>query len=492
VRALRAFALVSSLALGFEPAAHAIPAETWLDFRFHGTKVGFVHATEAAIDEAGARRLVSRRAALTVVRRNTEVMRIESDTEAVSDPSGRPVRFETTRTEAGAKRRVVGRVDGQSLLVTLELGTSKTEKRIPLAPDLYLATSTDVLFKKDLKVGKRVEGKVVVEDDGDVRPFTLVVTGQEDTKDGRAWVVETTVGGLGARDLVLADGRTVRSSSPQLGAEFVDVPREAALALGNPADIFSAANLKSRVVLPAREHLDELSLRLVGRSGRAPKVIIDDRQRALGKKKDRVEVRVLAEKAPTRAPKLGAVDPKAEAKLRPYLVATPYEPIDDPAIVAAARTAVGDAADVWTAARRINAFVHKHITNKSLAQAFSTATEALQSREGDCTEHAVLFSALAKAVGIPTRLVTGLVYVGGPDGVFGNHAWVEIWVGDRWLAMDPTFGQDLADPTHVKLSQGVSDPEGLRDSGIVAAEMFGDTQLEVIEWKTSSGRRFRP
>jgi transglutaminase-like putative cysteine protease len=218
-----------------------------------------------------------------------------------------------------------------------------------------------------------------------------------------------------------------------------------------------------------------------------PKPLIDARQQLAAKRKSEIEVRIKVDAAPKAPPAL----PVRDKKLAHYLTETPYEALTDERLIAASKKAVGDAKDAWTAARRINAFVYKHIQNKSLARAFSTATEALESREGDCTEHAVLFSALAKIAGIPTRLVTGLVYVGGPDGVFGYHEWDEVWVGDRWVMIDPTFGQDIADPTHLKFTEGLSDPDGLREAGIAAAELFGDMDLQVVEYTTTNGKRTR-
>jgi transglutaminase-like putative cysteine protease len=54
--------------------------------------------------------------------------------------------------------------------------------------------------------------------------------------------------------------------------------------------------------------------------------------------------------------------------------------------------------------------------------------------------------------------VKGLVYAnygqGGP-GLYW-HAWAEVKVGNDWIAVDPTFGQDVADATHVTLGRGSS------------------------------------
>ena len=81
----------------------------------------------------------------------------------------------------------------------------------------------------------------------------------------------------------------------------------------------------------------------------------------------------------------------------------------------------------------------------------------LANKAGDCTEHTLLFTTLARAAGIPARQVGGLVYVGGDDPSFGCHAWSEIHDGKQWVTVDPTFNQVYIDPTHIKFSEGADD-----------------------------------
>ena len=69
---------------------------------------------------------------------------------------------------------------------------------------------------------------------------------------------------------------------------------------------------------------------------------------------------------------------------------------------------------------------------------------------GDCNEHTVLFIAMARALGIPAMMSTGLVYTN--DG-FYYHAWPKVYMG-RWVHLDPTFGQSIADATHIELASG--------------------------------------
>lgn len=461
--------------------------ETWYEFMFHGKKVGFLYALDEPTTVDGKPALHTLRRSILTVRRADQVIRMESDTDAWSEPNGRPIRFVHVRNEGGAARRLEGERAGDSFVVRVDVGGTLTEKKHPLTPDLVFSSALDATFKTQLAVGKKKSGLALLEEDGEIRPYTMAVI----RKEGPLFVVEGEVAGITSIDRVRATGQTVKTVVERLGAEFTEVSRDQALATVDPTDIFTAAHLRAGVRLPRTELLDELVVKLSGRSGRAPKVIEEGRQQVSNRLKASVDLKVRAEKAPTVSVPLAAG--RKDPKLAKYLSATPYEAIADERIVTAAKGAIGDTTDTWIAARRINAFVYAHIKNKSLAQAFSTATEALTAREGDCTEHAVLFSALAKSVGIPTRLITGLVYVARPDeGVFGYHEWVEVRVGDRWIAMDPTFGQDLADVTHVKFSQGLSDADGLREAGVVAAELFGDLQLAVVEYTEVGGKKTKP
>jgi hypothetical protein len=130
----------------------------------------------------------------------------------------------------------------------------------------------------------------------------------------------------------------------------------------------------------------------------------------------------------------------------------------DPLIVRMSREAVGDATEAITAARRIARYVERTVTQKNLSFGMATAAETAQSRTGDCTEHAVLTAALARAAGMPSRVVEGLAYVEewpGVGGTFGYHMWTEVYVGE-WLPLDAALGGH--DATHIAL--GRSDLNG--------------------------------
>jgi hypothetical protein len=133
-----------------------------------------------------------------------------------------------------------------------------------------------------------------------------------------------------------------------------------------------------------------------------------------------------------------------------------------PAIIELADKVVGAEKDAYAAAKRINSFVNRFL-QKAYGASSDRATDVLTAKKGDCTEHSLLMTALARAAGIPARRVDGLVYMEAGDGVPALywHEWVEVWVGE-WVAMDPTFDQFVADATHIALGRDLrSDTAGL-------------------------------
>lgn len=70
----------------------------------------------------------------------------------------------------------------------------------------------------------------------------------------------------------------------------------------------------------------------------------------------------------------------------------------------------------------------------------STAAAAFKSGEGVCQDHAHVFIASARSVGIPARYVSGYLYTGDSSDA-ASHAWVDAWLG-------PDIGWQSVDITH--------------------------------------------
>lgn len=84
-------------------------------------------------------------------------------------------------------------------------------------------------------------------------------------------------------------------------------------------------------------------------------------------------------------------------------------------------------------------FVNEHIDNKTYSRAFDLASRVAVSGEGDCTEHAVLLAALARANGFHARVTFGTIIIDTDIGLYAyGHAWTEIHDGQGWQIGDAT------------------------------------------------------
>ncbi len=90
--------------------------------------------------------------------------------------------------------------------------------------------------------------------------------------------------------------------------------------------------------------------------------------------------------------------------------------------------------------KELRQLVHEHISDKTYARGYDIASRVAQTGSGDCTEHAVLLTALARAHGIPARVVFGMLLVGADDAVRAyGHAWTEVHTEGRWQVLDATL-----------------------------------------------------
>jgi hypothetical protein len=104
-------------------------------------------------------------------------------------------------------------------------------------------------------------------------------------------------------------------------------------------------------------------------------------------------------------------------------------------------------------------FVYDYIVDKNSAHGFDVASMVAKTRAGDCTEHAVLLTALLRMYGYPARTVTGLyVSLEKPVLAYG-HAWTEYYADDGWMGLDGTRINQGVSAQHVPL--GVVEDESI-------------------------------
>ena len=136
------------------------------------------------------------------------------------------------------------------------------------------------------------------------------------------------------------------------------------------------------------------------------------------------------------------------------------------------KMAINEFGQLWQGHSRVQAiqdWVRRHVSfTSNTSNSNTSAVDTMIEQVGVCRDFAHLMIALCRAVNIPARFATGTDY--GADPVLGPpdfHAYVEVYLGDRWYIFDPSgtaipmafvrfgTGRDAADVAFATIFGGV-------------------------------------
>jgi len=152
------------------------------------------------------------------------------------------------------------------------------------------------------------------------------------------------------------------------------------------------------------------------------------------------------------------------------LASTPYIQTKNTLIRELAREETGLANSDLERVNKLSDWVYNNLEKRPVL-GIPDARTTLSTRIGDCNEHAALFAALARNVGIPTRVVAGVTFY---DGAFYYHAWNEVCLDNIWFSVDTTKDQFPADLSHIKFVEGETNEQ------VRIAALLGKLQIEII------------
>ncbi|MEW6281903.1 MAG: transglutaminase domain-containing protein [Candidatus Eremiobacterota bacterium] len=135
-------------------------------------------------------------------------------------------------------------------------------------------------------------------------------------------------------------------------------------------------------------------------------------------------------------------------ELKAYTRPGPGVESDYPAIINKAMELTWKSENTFQAARRLNNYVYSEVEE---GVSLPSARYALESGVGNPESKALALVALARAGGLPSRRVGGLLF---RDGSFVPHYWVEVYLGssEGWAPFDPTSGEaGHVGATHIAL-----------------------------------------
>jgi len=375
--------------------------------------------------------------------------------------------FDFSMQSSASSIEIKGAVVGRRLLLDIMTGGETRKERLVLKQPPYLSPNLKpALLLLGLEPGRKYSFPVFNPATMNMEDATITVESKERIKVGdleqNVYKLKESFQGLEAYSWITEDGDTIKEESP-LGYVLLKESKVEALKRdkqGPAVDIVSLVMIPSDRIENAGQ-TRYLKAELTG----VPLTGFDldgDRQLLQGAT---IDIRVPEVNTAYRLP-------YAEQDRATELRATALIQSDDKRIKEQTAKILSGEKDAREAAKKLNEWVYNAIQKKPVVS-IPSALEVLSQREGDCNEHTTLYTALARAAGIPTRMAAGVVYL--RDG-FYYHAWPEVWLG-QWTAVDPTFNQFPADATHIRFVTGNLD----RQSDIL--KLVGKLKVKVLEYR---------
>ena len=438
--------------------------EEWMGIYFKGRKIGY--AVSSVVLEGNGYRLAGRSyLKLKVMGENRDVTTI---TNALVGTDFSLRSFDFQLKSGLFQLGLQGQVKDRELFLQIESAGSRSEKTIDLKETPRLPLGLDkYLVKEGLKISKEFLIPFFDPSSMNIGEMLVKVVGEDEVElnGKKLWTykLQETFWGIETTSWITAEGRVVREESP-LGLVSLSESREDALTKGweegEEADIIASTAIKVKELENPR-YLKYLKVKIKG-------VPLDTfslkshRQKITG---NTLEI------------SLEEIDslksypiPYRGEELKKFLEPSPLIQSDSKEILLKAQEILEDETDALKVARKLGDWIYKNLKKKPTIS-IPSALEVLSIMEGDCNEHTILYTALSRAAGIPTKVDVGIVYL---DGYFYYHVWPEVYLG-QWLAIDPTLGQFPADVTHIKFL------EGELDKWIGIMQIIGKVKIEILE-----------
>ncbi len=460
-----------------------LPHESWMNATLMGIKVGRFHIYADRGEYKGQSVIRVNSEFFTEIKRFGLSMKMKKTKLCYFRDDLSPWYFLSISDETGQDKIVEGIIENGILKIKTTLGDRTTESQQTILPDtIFIESLEEMIVRRGLKVGDEYSLKVFNLDSLSTINTDVKVLRKEDIEyDGEIIEVFVTdytldfMGGITTRQWMSVDGEVYRMEMPSMSMNCVKVDQEEALGAVGQLDLIEGTKISLAGERPDSGIRRFKVKAILSEGDLLSTFVADDRQTVQAGDNPRegsIEV-ILTSVNEKQAPRR----PVNHPKLLPYLSPSVYIESDDPDIIRKAKEVAGDEDNTWKAAKKVCEWVNRNIKDKNYKVGFGTAKQTLKDLQGDCSEHTVLFVGLARSLGIPSRIATGLVY---HNDAFYYHFWPEVYAG-RWVAMEPTLGQVQADATHIKFITSPVETESALEFGEGVLKTMNKLRLERIE-----------
>ena len=428
----------------FGKNAEFTPVDRWYEVYLGGAKVGYV----SDIMQKDGDVIKSRNEFVMQIKRAGQSIEITVEQETEEKLNGELINFSSETKMAGIPMLKKGRVEGKELVVYEKQFISGKETRYTFDPEggMSLGLRKKVLENGFQEAGKTYQLKVYSPYMGMKAPVkaNIICFGEKMIQVGKekktAYEVDmelkSTFGSLKTKSWFDEDCVALRTEMNMGGINIsiINEPKKKA----NKMDAEVQELLLSSVVpLNAAVPKGDKNIFIMETvKGKWSATLFEGTGQKVERINDR-SVRIIVDQTVKKK------EVAQEMDVKPFLSASVYLDTEDLLIQKLAKKGKGKAKTPQEIAKKLTKFVFRYMSNKNYGVGFATASEVARNKEGDCTEHSMLLAALGRVLGIPTRVVTGLVYADefeDQKDVLVYHMWTQFHLDDEWVNLDAALG----------------------------------------------------
>lgn len=473
-----------------EPKATEQPRESWNVIYISGTRVGYSRSTLQKLSENGKTFWKCLSDTHLVIRRFGQDLKMQHHLETTETDDGDMLSFRYEMHNPPAQSTVASGeiVEGKLKLTTSIFGVPVT-RSFPFDKDVKSPAYQDRLLEQNpLKPGETRKFKVFIPEYNKPSTITLKAGKQVDVsllqekKENllQVSVTQTLIPGVVTQIFLAPNSEARKTSTQMLGTEMTSylVSREEALkeVVAGELDL----GIETLVVvtpIPEAHQTSRVEYKVTIPDGDPAQALPQgsmQQVKAAGPEAAFVTVRSLT---PATARDLPLEKPAEEFRKPSRFLQSDNAKVKEHAVQAA-----GEETDSWKVARLLEKYVYEKLERKDFSTAMASAAEVANSLQGDCTEHACLLAAMARARGLPARVAVGLVYVPSKH-AFGGHMWSEVNIDDHWIPLDATLGKGGIGAAHIKLADsGFTDDSVSPGAAFLPlVNMLGKIKIEVLK-----------
>ena len=460
--------------LYFATVIHA--ADRWYEIRIAGQPSGYQHSTVEVL-EGGS--IKSTDETLVVINRLGSKIEMKTKEESTESAAGELVSVRDETSQSQQTLVTEAELKGDRILLRSTAGSNSYNRSMTLKEPVCGPARFARMIGQLIKPGDEASCRLYSPSIGAPYKSTRTLIGAETLNGQKVLRVKTEFVGLGSMtELLDSDGFAFEIEREMPFGKMVvrEVDQATALraAVGAelPAESFDQTLARSNVRFADARAVERVKLKLTHKK---PELGWPTFASPMQKVLEKTPSTLILEVA---QPERNASNEKIDEA--PFLRPNQILQSDDAEVVRLAHEIVGDEHDRFRAARKLQDWVAAHMTF-DLGIALAPASEVARNHKGTCAAYSVLLASMARAVGIPSRIAGGYIYV---YGIWGGHAWVEVLIDNQWLPLDAAgYRPGIADAARIQFGSYTAE-NNLAAFAVAGSQMYGNVDIEVLEYST--------